>query len=161
MKRRKSQPVLRRRDCRRRCSGAVHELECELGIYWGYSRMPPELLCRVISSLQSTIEEGFPYHNDRNILLAAAIICLTKLFLCLPQRVSTICCWEKFQQVNSQYFLFHSILLGRLDRYDRSILTLYYKILQIKIDKFFFYLFIDSWQKGTIGIESSRFCYSQ
>ncbi|XP_057767657.1 uncharacterized protein LOC130987954 isoform X6 [Salvia miltiorrhiza] len=113
MKRRKSQPVLRRRDCRRRCSGAVHELECELGIYWGYSRMPPELLCRVISSLQSTIEEGFPYHNDRNILLAAAIICLTKLFLCLPQRVSTICCWEKFQQ------------------------------------------------KGTIGIESSRFCYSQ
>ncbi|XP_057767655.1 uncharacterized protein LOC130987954 isoform X4 [Salvia miltiorrhiza] len=99
MKRRKSQPVLRRRDCRRRCSGAVHELECELGIYWGYSRMPPELLCRVISSLQSTIEEGFPYHNDRNILLAAAIICLTKLFLCLPQRVSTICCWEKFQQI--------------------------------------------------------------
>ncbi|XP_057781200.1 uncharacterized protein LOC130999628 isoform X4 [Salvia miltiorrhiza] len=43
-----------------------------------YSRMPPELLCRVISSLQSTIEEGFPYHNDRNSLLAAAIICLTR-----------------------------------------------------------------------------------
>ncbi|KAG6418405.1 hypothetical protein SASPL_120609 [Salvia splendens] len=43
-----------------------------------YSRMPPELLARVISSLQSTIEKGFPYHNDRNSLLAAAIICLTR-----------------------------------------------------------------------------------
>ncbi|XP_041993449.1 HEAT repeat-containing protein 6-like isoform X1 [Salvia splendens] len=43
-----------------------------------YSRMPPELLSRIISSLQSTIEKGFPYHNDRNSLLAASIVCLTR-----------------------------------------------------------------------------------
>ncbi|XP_042031358.1 HEAT repeat-containing protein 6-like isoform X2 [Salvia splendens] len=49
-----------------------------------YSRMPPELLSRVISSLQSTVEEGFPYHNDRNSLLAAAIICLTRALSVSP-----------------------------------------------------------------------------
>ncbi|KAH6806622.1 hypothetical protein C2S51_031453 [Perilla frutescens var. frutescens] len=43
-----------------------------------YSRMPAELLSRVISSVQSSIEGGFPFHNDRNSLLAAAIICLTR-----------------------------------------------------------------------------------
>ncbi|KAH6761631.1 ARM repeat superfamily protein [Perilla frutescens var. hirtella] len=40
--------------------------------------MPAELLSRVISSVQSSIEGGFPFHNDRNSLLAAAIICLTR-----------------------------------------------------------------------------------
>ncbi|XP_042045064.1 uncharacterized protein LOC121791084 [Salvia splendens] len=49
-----------------------------------YSRMPPELLSRVISSLQSTVEQGFPYHNDRNSLLAAAIICLTRALSVSP-----------------------------------------------------------------------------
>ncbi|XP_047960542.1 HEAT repeat-containing protein 6-like [Salvia hispanica] len=49
-----------------------------------YSRMPPELLSRVISSLQSTVEEGFPYHNDRNSLLAAAIVCLTRALSVSP-----------------------------------------------------------------------------
>ncbi|XP_057767656.1 uncharacterized protein LOC130987954 isoform X5 [Salvia miltiorrhiza] len=115
MKRRKSQPVLRRRDCRRRCSGAVHELECELDI------QECHLSCSVGLSLHSNQQLKRGFHIIMigisccfgSILQAAAIICLTKLFLCLPQRVSTICCWEKFQQ------------------------------------------------KGTIGIESSRFCYSQ
>ncbi|KAL3641854.1 hypothetical protein CASFOL_012669 [Castilleja foliolosa] len=41
-----------------------------------YSRMSTELLPMVISSLQSTIEEGFPYQSDRNSLLVAAINCL-------------------------------------------------------------------------------------
>ncbi|KAK6115494.1 hypothetical protein DH2020_007763 [Rehmannia glutinosa] len=42
-----------------------------------YSRMSTELLPMVISSVQSTIEEGFPFQSDRNSLLAAAINCLT------------------------------------------------------------------------------------
>ncbi|KAL6526450.1 hypothetical protein OROGR_015540 [Orobanche gracilis] len=42
-----------------------------------YARMTKELLPMVISSVQSTIEEGFPFQSDRNSLLAAAMNCLT------------------------------------------------------------------------------------
>ncbi|KAI3460726.1 hypothetical protein Pfo_017389 [Paulownia fortunei] len=41
-----------------------------------YLRMSAELLSMVISSVQSTIDEGFPFQSDRNSLLAAAINCL-------------------------------------------------------------------------------------
>ncbi|KAG8381705.1 hypothetical protein BUALT_Bualt05G0000500 [Buddleja alternifolia] len=42
-----------------------------------YSRMSDELLSTVISSVQSTIEQGFQFQSDRASLLAAAINCLT------------------------------------------------------------------------------------
>ncbi|KAK4433593.1 HEAT repeat-containing protein 6 [Sesamum alatum] len=42
-----------------------------------YSRMSTELLSVVISSVQSTVDEGFPSQNDRSSFLAAAINCLT------------------------------------------------------------------------------------
>ncbi|XP_044485404.1 HEAT repeat-containing protein 6 isoform X2 [Mangifera indica] len=42
-----------------------------------YSRMPGELLPRVITSLRLRVEEGFPLKNDQTGLLAAAISCLT------------------------------------------------------------------------------------
>ncbi|KAL6571731.1 hypothetical protein OROHE_003374 [Orobanche hederae] len=42
-----------------------------------YARMTTDLLPMVISSVQSTIEEGFPFQSDRNSLLAAAMNCLT------------------------------------------------------------------------------------
>lgn len=41
-----------------------------------YSRMPGELLPRVLSSLRLRIEEGFPFRNDQTSLLAIAINCL-------------------------------------------------------------------------------------
>lgn len=42
-----------------------------------YSRMPQELLPKVITSLQARVEEGFPFKNDQTGLLAAAVSCLT------------------------------------------------------------------------------------
>lgn len=42
-----------------------------------YSRMPGELLPRVLQSLRLRIEEGFPFKNDQTSLLAIAINCLT------------------------------------------------------------------------------------
>ncbi|KAL8459743.1 hypothetical protein ACS0TY_037015 [Phlomoides rotata] len=42
-----------------------------------YSRMSPELLLNVISSVQSKIDDGFLLHNDRNNLQATAINCLS------------------------------------------------------------------------------------
>ncbi|CAH9068676.1 unnamed protein product [Cuscuta europaea] len=42
-----------------------------------YLRMPPELLPTIISSIQSRVEEGFSFRSDQNILLAAAINCLS------------------------------------------------------------------------------------
>ncbi|XP_031094137.1 HEAT repeat-containing protein 6 [Ipomoea triloba] len=42
-----------------------------------YSRMPPELLPTIISSIHSRIEEGFSLRSDQNILLVAAINCLS------------------------------------------------------------------------------------
>lgn len=42
-----------------------------------YSRMPGELLPRVLSSLRLRIEEGFPYKSDQTSFLAIAISCLT------------------------------------------------------------------------------------
>ncbi|XP_058787252.1 uncharacterized protein LOC131661663 isoform X2 [Vicia villosa] len=42
-----------------------------------YSRMPPNLLPTVITSLRTRIEEGFRFKSDRNNLLDAAVGCLT------------------------------------------------------------------------------------
>ncbi|XP_052490202.1 uncharacterized protein LOC105791273 isoform X3 [Gossypium raimondii] len=42
-----------------------------------YSRMPGELLPKVILSLQARIEAGFPFKSDQTGLQAAAISCLT------------------------------------------------------------------------------------
>ncbi|MCH98439.1 HEAT repeat-containing protein 6-like, partial [Trifolium medium] len=42
-----------------------------------YSRMPPNLLPTVITSLRTRIKEGFRYKNDQNNLLDAAVGCLT------------------------------------------------------------------------------------
>lgn len=49
-----------------------------------YSRMPGELLPRVLSSLKLRIEEGFPFKNDQTSLLATAISCLTAAVSTLP-----------------------------------------------------------------------------
>ncbi|KAE9599474.1 hypothetical protein Lalb_Chr14g0362591 [Lupinus albus] len=42
-----------------------------------YSRMPPNLLPNVVTSLRTRIEEGFRLRNDHTTLLAAALGCLT------------------------------------------------------------------------------------
>ncbi|XP_057430059.1 uncharacterized protein LOC130723121 isoform X2 [Lotus japonicus] len=42
-----------------------------------YSRMPPNLLPTVITSLRTRIEEGFWFKSDQSSLLAAAVGCLT------------------------------------------------------------------------------------
>ncbi|KAK9742008.1 hypothetical protein RND81_03G142900 [Saponaria officinalis] len=42
-----------------------------------YSRMPAELLPRIISSLRLKIEEGFPHKNDQSSFMVIAISCLT------------------------------------------------------------------------------------
>ncbi|TKY46266.1 HEAT repeat-containing protein 6 [Spatholobus suberectus] len=42
-----------------------------------YSRMPPNLLPIVVTSIRTRVEEGFWLKSDRNSLLAAAIGCLT------------------------------------------------------------------------------------
>ncbi|KAL9230385.1 hypothetical protein vseg_005746 [Gypsophila vaccaria] len=42
-----------------------------------YSRMPAELLPRVVSSLRLKIEEGFPHKNDQTSFMAIAFSCLT------------------------------------------------------------------------------------
>ncbi|KAK7308357.1 hypothetical protein VNO77_41959 [Canavalia gladiata] len=42
-----------------------------------YSRMPPNLLPTVVTSIKTRIEEGFWLKSDQNSLLAAAIGCLT------------------------------------------------------------------------------------
>ncbi|KAL8047011.1 hypothetical protein ABFX02_08G210700 [Erythranthe guttata] len=42
-----------------------------------YSRMSGDLLSNVISSVQVTIDEGFPFQSDRNSSLADALNCLT------------------------------------------------------------------------------------
>ena len=69
--------------------------------------MPPELLSRVISSLQSTVEEGFPYHNDRNSLLVSiklhflASFGLWSLFIC------HVC---KFQSISQRFYMEHKFM---------------------------------------------------
>ncbi|XP_019458388.1 PREDICTED: HEAT repeat-containing protein 6 isoform X1 [Lupinus angustifolius] len=42
-----------------------------------YSRMPPNLLPNVVTSLRTRIEDGFRLRNDHSTLLAAALGCLT------------------------------------------------------------------------------------
>ncbi|KAL0391640.1 UNVERIFIED_CONTAM: Dynamin-2B [Sesamum radiatum] len=53
-----------------------------------YSRMSTELLSVVISSVQSTVDEGFPFQSDRSSLLAAAINCLTAALSVSPSSAS-------------------------------------------------------------------------
>ncbi|XP_045809659.1 HEAT repeat-containing protein 6 isoform X2 [Trifolium pratense] len=48
-----------------------------LVLHTPYSRMPPNLLPTVITSLRTRIKEGFRYKNDQNNLLDAAVGCLT------------------------------------------------------------------------------------
>ncbi|KAL2940357.1 HEAT repeat-containing protein 6 [Bienertia sinuspersici] len=49
-----------------------------------YSRMPGELLPRVLSALKLRIKEGFRFKNDQTSLLAIAISCLTAAVSALP-----------------------------------------------------------------------------
>ncbi|KAI4326769.1 hypothetical protein L6164_019306 [Bauhinia variegata] len=49
-----------------------------------YSRMPPDLLPMVISSLRRRIEEGFQFKSDQTVLLAAAVGCLTSALSTSP-----------------------------------------------------------------------------
>ncbi|XP_011074984.1 HEAT repeat-containing protein 6 isoform X2 [Sesamum indicum] len=53
-----------------------------------YSRMSKELLPVVISSVQSTVDEGFPFQSDRSSLLAAAINCLSAALSVTPSSAS-------------------------------------------------------------------------
>uniref|UniRef100_A0A803LBC3 DUF295 domain-containing protein n=1 Tax=Chenopodium quinoa TaxID=63459 RepID=A0A803LBC3_CHEQI len=52
-------------------------LELHLDVFLWYSRMPGELLPRVLSSPRFRIEEGFSFKNDQTSLLAISISCLT------------------------------------------------------------------------------------
>ncbi|CAK7357536.1 unnamed protein product [Dovyalis caffra] len=49
-----------------------------------YSRMPEELLPRVISSLLEKTENGFPFKSDQTGLLVSTISCLTAAFSTTP-----------------------------------------------------------------------------
>ncbi|XP_010529876.1 PREDICTED: HEAT repeat-containing protein 6 isoform X2 [Tarenaya hassleriana] len=49
-----------------------------------YSRMPGDLLLKVIISLHARIKEGFPLKNDQTGLLVSAISCLTAAFSTSP-----------------------------------------------------------------------------
>nr|VDC75169.1 unnamed protein product [Brassica rapa] len=53
-----------------------------------YSRMPGELLPKVIMSLHARINEGFPFKNDQTGLLVAAIGCLTAAFSTFPPQMN-------------------------------------------------------------------------
>ncbi|KAJ4913193.1 ARM repeat superfamily protein [Raphanus sativus] len=53
-----------------------------------YSRMPGDLLPKVIMSLHARIKEGFPFKNDKTGLLAAAIGCLTAAFSTFPPQMN-------------------------------------------------------------------------
>ncbi|XP_024004640.1 uncharacterized protein LOC18029060 isoform X2 [Eutrema salsugineum] len=52
-----------------------------------YSRMPGELLPKVIMSLHGRINEGFPFKNDKTGLLVLAIGCLTAAFSTFPPQM--------------------------------------------------------------------------
>ncbi|KAL1220751.1 hypothetical protein V5N11_035550 [Cardamine amara subsp. amara] len=52
-----------------------------------YSRMPGELLPKVVMSLHDRINEGFPFKNDKTSLLVAAIGCLTAAFSTFPPQM--------------------------------------------------------------------------
>ncbi|CAN8276875.1 unnamed protein product [Cochlearia groenlandica] len=52
-----------------------------------YSRMPGELLPKVIMSLHAKINEGFPFKNDKTGLLVAALGCLTTAFSTFPPQM--------------------------------------------------------------------------
>ncbi|KAL0727009.1 hypothetical protein Bca4012_023102 [Brassica carinata] len=52
-----------------------------------YSRMPGDLLPKVIMSLHARIKEGFPFKNDKTGLLVAAIGCLTAAFSTFPPQM--------------------------------------------------------------------------
>uniref|UniRef100_A0A1J3DAH3 HEAT repeat-containing protein 6 n=1 Tax=Noccaea caerulescens TaxID=107243 RepID=A0A1J3DAH3_NOCCA len=52
-----------------------------------YSRMPGELLPKVIMSLLGRINEGFSFKNDKTGLLVAAIGCLTAAFSTFPPQM--------------------------------------------------------------------------
>ncbi|CAN6914804.1 unnamed protein product [Brassica oleracea] len=53
-----------------------------------YSRMPGELLPKVIMSLHARITEGFSFKNDQTGLLVAAIGCLTAAFSTFPPQMN-------------------------------------------------------------------------
>ncbi|XP_056859186.1 uncharacterized protein LOC130494587 isoform X1 [Raphanus sativus] len=53
-----------------------------------YSRMPGDLLTKVIMSLHARIKEGFPFKNDKTGLLVAAIGCLTAAFSTFPPQMN-------------------------------------------------------------------------
>ncbi|CAH8317896.1 unnamed protein product [Eruca vesicaria subsp. sativa] len=53
-----------------------------------YSRMPGELLPKVIKSLHARINEGFPFKNDKTGLLVAAIGCLSAAFSTFPPQMN-------------------------------------------------------------------------
>ncbi|KAF8114014.1 hypothetical protein N665_0043s0084 [Sinapis alba] len=53
-----------------------------------YSRMPGDLLPKVIMSLHARIKEGFPFKNDKTGLLVAAIGCLTAAFSTFPPQMN-------------------------------------------------------------------------
>ncbi|KAJ0251434.1 hypothetical protein HA466_0123860 [Hirschfeldia incana] len=52
-----------------------------------YSRMPGDLLPKVIMSLHARIKEGFPFKNDKTGLLVAAIGCLAAAFSTFPPQM--------------------------------------------------------------------------
>ncbi|KAK7260708.1 hypothetical protein RIF29_26977 [Crotalaria pallida] len=52
-----------------------------------YSRMPPNLLPNVVTSLRTRIEEGFRLKNDQTSLLCAAVGCLTLALSTSPSSV--------------------------------------------------------------------------
>ncbi|XP_057753732.1 uncharacterized protein LOC130973287 [Arachis stenosperma] len=65
-----------------------------------YSRMPPNLLATVVTSVRTRIREGFQFKSDQSSLLAAAVGCLT---LALCSSSSTEVRKMLYEEVSSGY----------------------------------------------------------
>ncbi|RYR63812.1 hypothetical protein Ahy_A04g021566 isoform A [Arachis hypogaea] len=65
-----------------------------------YSRMPPNLLATVVTSVRTRIREGFQFKSDQSSLLAAAVGCLT---LALCSSPSTEVRKMLYEEVSSGY----------------------------------------------------------